>query len=108
MTMNESDVVFVPMPDATQDAMREALHELAPPAFAPGFDARVLARLQAERQRAVTELAITRQFWRVAIPAAAAAVLMIAIAARHDSDVVADSVSLATWYSLSADPTVQP
>lgn len=79
--------------------------------LAPGFDGRVLAALRAKRVDAQDNAfasAMSRQFWRVAAPAAAAAIVLSVLAVRSEQTVQPETVSLSSWYALSVDPTSQP
>ncbi len=97
-------------------SVREQLDEIDAPTLAPGLDVRVMARLRRARAADPVVIAMSRQFWRLAVPATAAAALVLAIAVRTTSSAgpaaqpttqAATQVTLATWYPISVDPTAQ-
>ncbi len=97
-------------------SVREQLAELGAPMLAPGLDVRVMARLRHARAADPLVTAMSRQFWRLAVPATAAAAIVLAIAVRPVSNALpakqpttqaATQVTLATWYPISVDPTAQ-
>ncbi len=90
-------------------AMQRALLALEPPALPAGLDERVLAALRASRRNDTVAAAMRRQFWRVAVPAAAAATIFFGLSLHERTETTGSTaVSLAAWYPLSADPTAHP
>ncbi len=94
---------------AQMGRMRRELVSLPVQSLQPGLDARVMARL---RRGARPELMLTemrRQFWRVAVPAMAAAAVLVTFAIRGAQRTDSGApVTMATWYPISVDPTVNP
>lgn len=94
------------------ETLRKELGELPLPrgaSLAAGFDERVLARIRQADSPESLPLVMGRQFRRLAPPAVAAAVLLIALTLGAErTDATASEVTLSSWYPLSSDPTVLP
>lgn len=73
-----------------------------------GLDVRVMAALRRQtRPDGLAEM-MSRQFWRLALPVFAGAVLLVGFALRSGAGTASpQSVSLASWYPISSDPTAR-
>lgn len=86
--------------------LRHELRGLPVRGLEQGLDVRVMAALRSQaRPDALVEM-MSRQFWRLALPALAGAVLLVGFALRSGQGTGSpQSVSLASWYPISTDPT---
>ena len=88
--------------------LQRDLSRLPAPLPTPALSDRILAAVRAERRPEIVMMtAMGHQFWRIATPALAAAMILIALALRGESasTTTAESATLNSWYHLSADPT---
>ncbi len=81
------------------------LRALQPSTPTTGLDQRVLAALRNRRGVQV----VPQQFWRLALPALVTASMLVTLAIRDTSRVAPTAtMTLASWYPISTDPTLQP